>query len=222
MCRSCMKIGEGDVCEFCMSSNTFFFLNFLGNVIKKFDVKTKNDRGVVIWSVFPLLGETMFSLLSYLHTHKNHQTCNECIATAQHLELSGVRCIPQGHTGSNWHLSRYQSTSVSTVPYWIWTSHLSVSEPTPHGPSFCHLVSSPMVLPLVSTGVLWKPWCYSLYQTVQSNDPLCSSVFTAPSGMSYMHVSGLTRVSQQRWSYGRLATGWNPTSPKLAWGRRYQ
>lgn len=48
------------------------------------------------------------------------------------------------------------------------------------------------------------------------------SLFSAPFGTSCTHVSGLTRVSQRRRSYGRLAAGWSQTSPKRAWGRRYR
>lgn len=48
------------------------------------------------------------------------------------------------------------------------------------------------------------------------------SLFSAPFGTSCTHVSGLTRVSRRRRSYGRLAAGWNQTSAKPAWGRRYR
>lgn len=48
------------------------------------------------------------------------------------------------------------------------------------------------------------------------------SLFSAPFGTSCTHVSGLTRVSQRRRSYGRLAAGSNQTSPKPEWGRRYR
>lgn len=48
-------------------------------------------------------------------------------------------------------------------------------------------------------GYFIRTWSNS---SKQWRTPLVS-LFTAPSGMSYMHVSGLTRVNQQRWSYGR-------------------
>lgn len=78
---------------------------------------------------------------------------------------------------------------------------------------------------------LWVSWfiavvclhlagCEPLISCVLSSG-LCS-VLAAPSGTSYTHVSGLTRVSRQRWSSGRSAAGWNPTWLRPAWGRRSQ
>lgn len=64
--------------------------------------------------------------------------------------------------------------------------------------------------------------CYLKFKTCGWLMSHVHSLFSAPFGTSCTHVSGLTRVSQRKRSYGRLAAGWNQTSPKPAWGRRYR